>query len=525
MDSQHPLDAGFGDWVTRHALRNPQRPAFVSGESGQVTTFAELDERTNRLADALRRNGVTRGDRVAMLTLNSVAMMEIYIAVAKLGAVGVPVNFRLSPPEVRYVLADSGAEFLLESSALSPLAQAACAEGTQVRQRVRVPTSAQRAAGDTADYEDFLAGGRAARVTESIAAEDVAVLMYTSGTTGAPKGAMLTHGNFQWNVFNGLGVGAGSSREDVTLSGAPLFHIGALGVHTMPYLYLGACSVIQEAFTPDGWLELAQRHQVTNAFLVPAMWAAILNSPTFGDYDLSSLRAAVSGGAPCPIVVIEGMRANGVEFTEGFGMTETAPSCSTLQPDEVVAHAGSIGKPLMHVDFRLVDAGDQDVAAGEVGELVVRGPNILAGYWNKPEATAEALRGGWFHTGDLGRVDEDGYYTLVDRKKDMIITGGENVYPIEVEQVMYRHPAINEVAVVGVPDTDWGETIVAVVALVPGGAVGGDELIGWTRERVAHFKAPTRVEFVEALPRNATGKVLKRELRTTYSGAASAVTR
>ena len=525
MDNALGVDAGFGDWVTKHALRNPDRPALVSAETGQVTTYAELEVRTNRLADALSSEGVVRGDRVAMLTLNSVAMMEIYVAVAKLGAISVPVNFRLSAPEVRYVLTDSGAKVLFASTSLTALADAACAEGTAVQTRIAVPTAADRAAGAEGEYEDLLRSGKPERVTRLIDLDEVCVLMYTSGTTGAPKGAMLTHGNFQWNVFNGLGLGDGNNRRDITLSSAPLFHIGALGVHTMPYLYLGASTVIQEAFTPESWLELAERHRITNAFLVPAMWAAVLNAPSFATRDLSSLRTAVSGGAPCPIVVIEGMRALGVQFTEGFGMTETSPNASCLQPDEVVDHAGSIGKPLMHVEFRLVDETGEDVPIGEVGELVIRGPNVMAGYWKKPEATAEAMRGGWFHTGDLGRRDEAGFYTLVDRKKDMIITGGENVYPIEVEQVMYRHPDVGEVAVIGVPDTAWGESIVAVVARTPDGQVSAEELLAWTRDRVAHFKSPKRVEFVEALPRTATGKVLKRDLRELYGGAASAVNR
>ncbi|PWJ26562.1 fatty-acyl-CoA synthase [Branchiibius hedensis] len=523
MDHALGVDAGFGDWVTKHALRNPERPALISAESGEVTSYAQLEVRTDQLADALRGRGIGRGDRVAMLTLNSVAMMEIYVAVAKLGAISVPVNFRLSAPEVRYVLADSGATVLFESTSLSKLAEAACSEGTAVRERIAVPTSADRAA--DSEYEAFLRSGNPDRVTLPIDLDEVCVLMYTSGTTGAPKGAMLTHGNFQWNVFNGLGLGEGNNGRDVTLSSAPLFHIGALGVHTAPYLYLGACTVIQEAFTPDSWLELAERHRITNAFLVPAMWAAVLNAPSFAERDLSSLRTAVSGGAPCPIVVIEGMRARGVQFTEGFGMTETSPNASCLQPDQVLEHAGSIGKPLMHVEFRLVDEAGEDVPVGAVGELVIRGPNVMVGYWKKPEATAEAMRGGWFHSGDLGRRDEAGFYTLVDRKKDMIITGGENVYPIEVEQVMYRHPAVNEVAVIGVPDTAWGESIVAVVALTPDGQVSGPDLLAWTRERVAHFKSPKRVEFVDALPRTATGKVLKRDLREEYGGAASAVNR
>ena len=519
------MDNGFGNWSTIHALRNPARPAFIDGSDGTVLTWRDFEARANSLADGLSQRGVQRGDRVALLTLNSVAMMEIYFAVAKLGAITVPINLRLSAPEVAYVLVDSGASFAFASTPLAPLLDAASSEGGSVRQRVIVPVDAERAAGGTSEYEELLASGSPERVTHDVSLDDLCVIMYTSGTTGRPKGAMLTHANFLWNAVNIQGFGAGVSRQDLTISAAPLFHIGALGVHTMPLAYFGGATLIMEAFTPEGWLELVEKHRVSVAFNVRAMWAAIAQAESLKTRDLSSLTFAVSGGAPCPLVVIKAMQGAGMAFTEGFGMTETAPIAACLQPEEVLEHAGSIGRPVGSVDFRIVDDEGHEVPTGQVGELALRGPNVFVGYWGRPQATDEAVRGGWFHTGDLARVDEEGFYTLVDRKKDMVITGGENVYPIEVEQVIFEHPEVLEAAVTGAPDDTWGEMVVATVVRRTESTISEDELITWTRERIATFKAPKRLTFVDALPRNATGKVLKRELRKQWSGADSQVTR
>jgi acyl-CoA synthetase (AMP-forming)/AMP-acid ligase II len=260
-------------------------------------------------------------------------------------------------------------------------------------------------------------------------------------------------------------------------------------------------------------------------FLVPAMWEALTQVPKCESYDLSELRFGVSGGAPCPITVIEFMQERGVTFQEGFGMTETAPLVSVLAAEDLPAKAGSIGRVAMHVDARIVDEQDRDMPAGLVGELVLQGPNIFKGYWGLPAASAEAFRNGWFHTGDLGRMDAEGFITLVDRKKDLIITGGENVYPIEVEQVLFRHPQIADVAVIGAPDERWGETVVAVVVPKPGESPTERDVIEYARGRIAHFKAPSRVEFVSELPRNATGKILKRDLRLKFSGRAESLGR
>jgi acyl-CoA synthetase (AMP-forming)/AMP-acid ligase II len=278
-------------------------------------------------------------------------------------------------------------------------------------------------------------------------------------------------------------------------------------------------------FDPQATLAAMARERVTVQFLVPSMWAALMAVPDVEDYDLSSLEVAVTGGAPCPLPVLEYFQGRGVPVQEGFGLTETAPGATLLDAGHIKEKLGSIGRPMFHVSTRIVNEHDRDVGVGEIGELLVRGPNVFAGYWGRPDATAEAFRGGWFHTGDLGLVDAEGFITLVDRKKDMIITGGENVYPIEVEQVLCRHPAVREVAVVGVQHDKWGETPIAVIALAEDGVVSTDELISYARERLAHFKCPSRVEFVSELPRTASGKVLKSTLRESYGGRAAALGR
>lgn len=512
---------GIGSWISRRAYLCGDRIALIDGDAR--ISYAEFDRRTDQLASALRGLGVQHGTRVAGLLVNSAAFLEAMFATAKLGAVFVPINFRLAAPEVSFLLADSGADAFVWSGRLSALARAALAgDGVQVRTRLVVggePTDGEH------DFERLLTSGAPRPLGIDVAQRDLCCLMYTSGTTGRPKGAMLTHDNLLWNVINTLSAERGIRMTDRTVTVAPLFHIGGLGVHTLPLLYMGGTTAIMSAFDPEQTLAAMARERVTVQFLVPAMWAALMTVPGFENYDLSALELAVTGGAPCPLPVLEYFRDKGVPFQEGFGMTETAPGATLLDVDHVKEKAGSIGRPVFHLQARIVDEVDRDVPVDQVGELVVRGPNVFTGYWGLPEATADAFRGGWFHTGDLGRMDAEGFITLVDRKKDMIISGGENVYPIEVEQVLYRHPAVREVAVVGVAHPRWGETPIAVVALNDGAHVADDELIGYARQRLAHFKCPTRVEYVAELPRNATGKVLKTTLRRNYGGNEAAVQR
>ncbi len=491
------MDAGISDWIRRRATRRPEAVALVDAATGTRSSYAALDAAVDARAAALTARGIEPGDRVALLGGNSVAYLEALFAVARLGAVAVPVNVRLAPEEVTHVLTDSGARLVLASPTLADLAV--------------------RAGADPVDL--LAAPGPGTPPAVPVAGGDPCVIMYTSGTTGVPKGAVLTHDNMLWNAVNMLTAGPGISGTDVTVAAAPLFHIGALGLSALPLLYAGGTVVVLGAFDPGAFVELMARERVTTQFLVPAMWAALTRLPALPE--LPALRWAISGGAPCPVPVIEHFLDRGWTFTEGFGMTELSPAALFLDTADVLTHAGSVGRPFMHVDARLVDADGAEVGVGEVGELVLRGPTVFAGYWQRPEETAAVFSQGWFHSGDLGRRDAEGFVTLVDRLKDMIITGGENVYPVEVEQVLHRHPGVEDVAVIGVGDAQWGETVVAVVV----GDVEPDELIAFARERIAHFKAPRRVEIVDELPRNATGKLLKRVLRAQFAGHAEAVSR
>ena len=523
MDSGdvHEVIAGIGHWITRRAFYSGEHIALIDGQ--RRISYADFDRRTDKLASALRDLGVRQGDRVACLQYNSASFLELLFATAKLGAIFVPINFRLAAPEVAYLLADSGADVFVWSGPLSQLAgDALRGEGVRVRLGVTVGGDPHD---DENDYETLLGSGKPVPLGMRVAGSDVAMLMYTSGTTGRPKGVMLTHDNLLWHAINNLNLGPGLRSTDRTVTVAPMFHIGALGVHTLPLFYVGGTVAVLPSFNPEETLAMMATERVTLQFLVPAMWSALMTVPDFETYDLSALELAVTGGAPCPLPVLEYFQSRGVPFQEGFGMTEAAPGVSLLDTDHLKEKSGSIGRPNFHVQTRIVDENDRELPTGEVGELVLRGPNIFVGYWGLPEATAEAFRGGWFHTGDLGRVDDEGFITLVDRKKDMIITGGENVYPIEVEQVLWRHHAVREVAVVGVPHPKWGETPIAVVAVEDGAEVTGDDLIAFARERLAHFKCPTRVEYVSELPRNATGKILKTALRKQFGGDESAVHR
>jgi fatty-acyl-CoA synthase len=516
---------GIGDWIVRRADRKPGAIALVDGEQGRSLTYRELERSVGELTASLYHLGLRRGDRVAFLMENSPQFVETLFAVANLGAIAVPMNFRLDASEIAFLLADSGATAIVVSDRFRDLAGAALEHGGHGVRHVIAEGGGESLGGvPTVTLRD-LRGGAGRSPDPMTRPEDLCVIMYTSGTTGRPKGAMLTHANMYWNAVNLATVGSGLSGSTVTIAVAPMFHIGALGLSVLPILYAGGTVITMRAFDPVRTMRLIAEHRVTTQFMVPAMWSALSQVTDFDSHDVCSMEYVLCGGAPCPLPVIEFYQRRGWQFLEGFGMTEASPNTLLLDADFVVSHAGSVGRPFMHVDVRIVDDEDHDVAAGAVGELVLRGPNIFAGYWGLPAETADAMRGGWFHTGDLGRADDEGFITLVDRKKDMIISGGENVYPIEVEQVLYRHPAVDDVAVIGVPDDQWGETVVAVIVTSEANTFDPDEFIRYTRDRIAHFKCPRRVVLVDELPRTATGKVLKRELRQQLAGSTASVHR
>ena len=498
-------DIGLANWFRQRAERTPERAA-LEFEGGRWT-YEQMQQEIEGCAARLQALGVARGDRVAFLGLNQPMFFFAMFAAARLGAIFVPLNFRLTGPELAFMLNDCTAKVLIVDAQLHPVIAA-------VRDDLKTVTALLAAE----EPEAWVSGSLPATEHVAVGEDDVAMIMYTSGTTGRPKGAMLTHGNFWWNNTNALHA-IDFAQDDVTLVAAPVFHIGGLNVTTLVTLQKGGLVVLQRAFDPGKALADIMAHRVTTMFGVPAMFQFMAQHPTFEASDLSTVRVLVVGGAPCPEPVLKAYLARNVQMQQGYGLTETAPMVSFLAPEFALSKVGSSGKPALFVEVKLVDGkGHQVVEPGAKGEVLVRGPNITTGYWNLLEATRAAIdEEGWFRTGDVAYLDEEGFVYICDRVKDMIISGGENVYPAEIESGLMRHPAIAEVAVIGEPDEKWGERVVAVAVLKPGHNLTIEELRTFAGEFLARYKLPSRLALVATLPRNATGKLLKYQLRETFA--------
>jgi fatty-acyl-CoA synthase len=501
------VDVSLGQWFARRAVRTPDRRALTF--EGSTWTYAQFLCEVDGLASHLRERGVRSGDRVSFLGLNQPAFFLTLLATSRLGAIFVPLNFRLTAPELSFIIRDAGVHTVVCDDAH-------CALIDDVRDELGL-AHALRVEGDADGWHGLSAAIGShegpALATQSPAPDDVALIMYTSGTTGKPKGAMLTHANLWWNNINALHQWD-VLENDVTLVVAPLFHIGGLNVNALTTWQRGGEIVLRRVFDPATWLQDVERHRINTTFAVPAMLMALSREPGFEDADLSSLRMLIAGGAPVPEDLLRLYTGRGISVLQGFGLTETSPLVSFLTAEWALPKLGSAGVPPLLTDIRIVDSDNREIGAATPGEVCVRGPNVMKGYWNRPEATAEAIDAeGWFHTGDIGYLDADGFLYIVDRLKDMIISGGENVYAAEVENVLFAHPAIAEVAVVGAPDARWGEAVVAVAALEPDADLELEELRAFAGERLARYKLPSRLELVAELPRNAAGKVLKQELR------------
>jgi fatty-acyl-CoA synthase len=483
----------LGRWIRDRARTTPGRVAidFPSGDARAETTYAELDERSEHLAAGLLEAGLARGDRVATLTGTSPEHVVVFFACAKAGLVLLPLNWRLAPAELAYQLADAEPAVLLASGEHH-------ATASSLHERV-------------AGLEDFVAQS-SSLPSAAVADDDGLLLVYTSGTTGRPKGALLTHANCFWTNLSFDRV-AGLADDDVVLSVLPQFHCGGWNVQPLLAWWKGARVVLEPSFDAARALELIAETGVTTMMGVPANYLFMANEPGFASAELSSLRRAVVGGAPMPEALLETWHERGVEIVQGYGLTEAAPNVLCLPPEDATRKRGFAGKPYPHVDVALRDpeSGRLVEGAGE-GELVVRGPNVFAGYWRDLDATAAAFADGWLLTGDVAARDEEGYYRIVGRLKEMVISGGENVYPAELENVLHEHPAVAEAAVVGIPDERWGEACLAFVVLATGQSAGEAELLAFCRERLAKYKVPREVRFVEVLPRNALNKVAKSEL-------------
>ena len=499
---------GIGSWLTKRALLTPDKEAVVDAE--RRLNYKQLNRRVNRLAGALQASGLQLGDRIGILSYNCIEFVEVIMAAAKLGLILVPLNWRLTPTELAFNLSDSGAETLFFDADLVELADGV--KGTTALKRFIV--FGEKQISQAQAYESLLSEqSESEPETKPLPNLDTPhIIMYTAGTTGKPKGAILSQGASFWNVVN-LNVALDFTSEDRDLLVLPMFHIGGIGLFTLPMLYDGGTVVIQRTFDPAKTLALLEEERITLFFGVPAIFLALIQHPQFDASAFKNVRLVMSGGAPLPVSLVKQYHEVGIILQQGFGMSEAAPSIATLAKELALKKAGSIGRALMHLEARIVDDNMSAVPTGDVGELVLRGPNLLQGYWNRPDATKEAFKGGWFHTGDLARMDADGELYIVERKKDMFISGGENVYPAEIENTIFELPQVAEAAVIGIENEKWGEVGRAVVALKEGQNLTVEEIIDYLKKRLAKYKIPKSVVFVEQLPRNAAGKVLKTVLK------------
>ncbi|MGH8516215.1 MAG: acyl-CoA synthetase [Panacagrimonas sp.] len=514
----------FADLLWRSAARTPKKIALIYKDLRQ--TFAELDETVNRTANALAARGVAQGDHVAILSHNNHAFVVVRFALARLGAVAVPINFMLQASEIAFILENAEARGMVVEDALAATADAAIAESKIVKLKVRGSIREKNEHTTPAGWECV----QDQWMTHSdTTAPDIAIdddapvqMLYTSGTESRPKGALLT-ARCLYAHYASVIIDGEMSSEDVEVHSLPLYHCAQLDCFLTPDLYLGATSIVLAAPDATTLLRTIQAEKVTKLFCPPTVWIALLRHPDFDKTDLSTLKKGYYGASIMPVEIIKEItqRIPCIRLFNFYGQTELSPLATVLKPEDQMRKLGSAGRPGLNVETRVVDDDDRPVPVGTVGEIVHRSPHVTLGYWKNPEKTAEAFRNGWFHSGDLGVMDDEGYLTVVDRKKDMIKTGGENVASREVEEIVFTHPAVSEVAVFGVPHPRWIEAVMAVVVLRAGQTLTADELLKFCRERMAGYKAPKIVEIVDALPKNASGKILKRELRDRFAGKGS----
>ena len=506
----------LADLLRRSAARTPNKLAVVCGETRW--TYAEFDRISERMAAGLAERGVTKGVRVAILARNSHAFVAMRFALARLGAILVPINFMLKAEEVAYILRHAGATMLATDSGLAPLARAAKVLDTAVRDLIWLPAEGvSEPQADMISFDTLAASGTAPPDIE-LDGTDLAQIVYTSGTESSPKGAMLTHDAVIWQYVSCI-VDAGIAQDDLTLHALPLYHCAQLDAFFGPSIYIGATNIITAHPTPDNLLPLIERYGISSFFAPPTVWISLLRSPSFDSTDLSSLRKGYYGASIMPVEVLREMaqRLPKVRLCNLYGQTEIAPLATMLGPEDQLRKLGSCGRAVLNVETRVVDDAMRDVAPGEVGEIVHRSPHLMVGYFHDDERTAAAFEGGWFHSGDLATVDEEGYITVVDRKKDMIKTGGENVASREVEEALYRLPQVSEVAVIGIPHPRWVEAVVAVIVVKSGHSLTESEVLQHSSTILASFKTPKRIVFADALPKNPSGKLLKRQLRDVHA--------
>jgi len=511
----------IGDYLGRREIYSPDKLAVIDTSKSPAwrLTYREWNTRAKRLANWLRNTAeVGQGDRVAILARDGIEQLDTLYACGKLGAIHTPFNWRLHWRETAGLIELTTPKVLIYSDDFK-------AQVAEIEAATRNTPCAIRhylhLDGDglpgSAHFETTLQSSADAVVTcETLEAEDIACLLFTGGTTGLPKAAMISHRMICWNVLNT--VIHDLHHDDIYLNVYPLFHAGGLFAYMSSQIVFGNTTVLTKQFDPATVLDLIEREKVTVFAGVPTMYQLLTQAPNWASADLSSLRFCTSGGAPLPVPLVEQYaREKNVRFKQGFGMTEYGPGLFALAPEDAIRKAGSFGRPNFFIDVRVVDEDNHPLGPGEAGELVLKGPSRFSGYWNNPEASAAVIDAeGWFHTGDIVRYDADWHFFIVDRKKDMFISGGENVYPVEIEQALYKHPAVHMCAVIGVPDPKWGEVGKACVVLKPGASATEAELLAHLQQQLARYKVPRSVTFMDALPLSGMGKILKRELREKF---------
>ena len=502
----------YYDWVEYQSNFRPKKIAIKEISSGRETSYYELNQRSKSLAGWLQKKGLKKGDRVAILAHNCAEVFELEFACGKIGGVELPLNWRLTKPELEYILNDSKPMCLIYSVEFKDIAQELIKD-CGIKNSLMIEEN-----NFGSEYEQAISENNNFETVESNH-DDLIMLMYTSGTTGHPKGAMINH---QMQFFNTVNLGATARITDKTIQLVvlPLFHTGGMNCYANPILHNGGQIVLMKEFDPGKALEIINNPDfgITHFFAVPAPFQFMMQHPNFATTDFSRIEGAGVGGAPCAEVIIETWQNKGVELWQGWGMTETSPGGIGLSGDDAARKIGSAGKPLLHTEVKIVDEKGNEVKQGEVGEILIKGPNITPGYWNNEEATKNSFVDGWLKTGDAAQMDDEGFIYIVDRQKDMYISGGENVYPAEIENVLYQLPQIAEAAIIGIPDEKWGEVGLAFIALKPNENLSDEDIVNHCLKNLAKFKIPKTVEFIEALPRNATGKVLKRTLREQKLG-------
>lgn len=512
----------IGDYLARRELYSPEKLAFIdAGKSPEWRlSFRDANRRANQLANWLRSQGIEKGDRVAILARDGYEHLDVFFACSKIGAIHTALNWRLHWQELVEIFHYTTPKLLIYSDDFKENVAHLVSHyhGASATDKLQILHLDGDGLPNSLHFEWIIQSSADSAVTcENLEAEDTAALVFTGGTTGLPKAAEVSHRMIAWNTLNT--VIHDVTHDDVYLNVFPMFHTGGLFVYTLPQVIFGGTTILIRQFDPVQVLNLLEREHVTIFAAVPTMYQILTTASNWESADLSSLRFCTSGGAPLPVPLVEKYtREKKIRFKQGFGMTEFGPGIFALAPEDAIRKAGSIGRPNFFVDAQIVDDGNNFLGPNEPGELVLKGPSYCSGYFNNPEATdAAADRRGFFHTGDLAYYDDEGYFYIVDRKKDMFISGGENVYPAEIEKVLYQHPSVHMCAVIGLPDAKWGEVGKACVVLKPGQTVTEQQLLEFMTDRLAKYKVPKSVSLMQALPISAAGKILKRELRDQFS--------